>query len=348
MTSSSTLMASKAEQSHTDVVHRLQALIDYILSEVVEGIGGSRYALLDFPDHANVGDSAIYGGEVAWLKHRYARRPAHVATAPHQGSGHEAVPAHSLIFLHGGGNFGDIYPRHQTFREALLRDSAGQPVVQMPQSIHYDDAAAISGTAAAIRAHGAFTLLARDHESRELADRHFDCTVRMCPDMAFALGEIRRPALPERDVLLLLRGDKERVSGALPTLPEGWRVSDWMEEPDDTYPAALSSARRLALRSLNPLDLRQEPRRIAYYEALAQRRIDRGVRLLSSARFVITDRLHAHILCTLCGIPHAFLDNYYGKIRRFSSAFDTVWSGVTPARSMQDAIGAAEAWLERA
>jgi pyruvyl transferase EpsO len=270
-----------------------------------------------------------------------------VATAPTRGSGHEAVPARSAIFLHGGGNFGDIYPRHQTFRESLLRDTIGRPVVQMPQSIHYDDAAAISETAAAIAAHGAFTLLMRDHESRELAERHFDCTVRMCPDMAFALGEIARPVAPERDVLLLLRGDKERVAGTLPALPAGWSVSDWMDEPEDTYPAALNTARKLALRSLNPLDLRREPRRIAYFDALAQRRIDRGVHLLSTARFVITDRLHAHILCTLCGIPHAFLDNYYGKIRRFSAAFDTVWSDVTPAGSMAEAIGAAEAWLER-
>ncbi|RZM06107.1 MAG: exopolysaccharide biosynthesis protein, partial [Sphingomonas sp.] len=29
---------------------------------------GSRYALVDFPDHANVGDSAIWLGELAMLR----------------------------------------------------------------------------------------------------------------------------------------------------------------------------------------------------------------------------------------------------------------------------------------
>ena len=39
--------------------------------------------------------------------------------------------------------------------------------------------------------------------------------------------------------------------------------------------------------------------------------------MLSKGRAVITDRLHAHILCVLLGIPHVVLDNSYGKVRSF-------------------------------
>ena len=347
MTTAQAPKADRSREGHRDVIRRLRRQIDEVLGAVADGIPGKRSSVLDFPDHANVGDSAIYGGEIAWLRRHLGRGPVHVEKTPRQGTGYADVPADSTIYLHGGGNFGDLYPRHQTFREALLRDCPGRPVVHFPQSIHYGDAGAIARTAEAIGAHGALTLLLRDHESRELAERHFDCTVRICPDMAFALGEIARPAPPMRDVLMLMRGDKERVGGVLPTLPEGWRVTDWMDEPDP-YRAALNSARRLPLRSFNPLDLRRAPRRIAYFQSLAEQRIDRGITLLGSARYVITDRLHAHILCTLCGIPHAFLDNSYGKIRRFSSAFDTVWSEVTPAHSIDEAIGAAQDWLARA
>ena len=120
-----------------------------------------------------------------------------------------------------------------------------------------------------------------------------------------------------------------------------------MGEPADVHARALRSARTLALRSANPLDLRRRARRVAYYDALAQQRIDRGLRLLGSARFVITDRLHGHILCTLMGIPHAVLDNSYGKIARFARAFATVWDGVVLADGLTEAIGAAEDWLAR-
>lgn len=38
-----------------------------------------------------------------------------------------------------------------------------------------------------------------------------------------------------------------------------------------------------------------------------------GFKLLGSARFVVTDRLHGHILSTLIGVPHVLLDSKLGK-----------------------------------
>ena len=38
---------------------------------------------------------------------------------------------------------------------------------------------------------------------------------------------------------------------------------------------------------------------------------------------MITDRLHAHILCTLLDHPHIALDNSYGKLKGFIEA----WTG---------------------
>jgi exopolysaccharide biosynthesis predicted pyruvyltransferase EpsI len=338
-----------SRQTHADVVHRLRAMLDRVLSPLVWCGTSRNHTLLDFPDHANVGDSAIYAGEVAWLRERTGRGPGFVSALDADGGWDRAsFPRAGAILLHGGGNFGDIYPRHQRFREELLGTFRDRPVVQLPQSIHYADVAGIARTAASIANHRDFTLLTRDHESHALAARHFDCRVEMCPDMAFGLGVLRRPAPPVRDVLMLLRTDVESVTdGAGTGVPTCWHVADWMEEPADVHARALRSARTLALRSANPLHLRRRARRVAYYDALARQRIERGLRLLGSARFVITDRLHGHILCTLMGIPHAFLDNSYGKIARFSRAFDTVWGGVVRADRLPDAIGAAEDWLAR-
>ena len=86
-------------------------------------------------------------------------------------------------------------------------------------------------------------------------------------------------------------------------------------------------------------------RRWNYYERVSGERMKRGTRLLSRARFIITDRLHVHIVSTLLGIPHCFLDNSYGKILRFSNAFDTRWDGSHHATSLSDAMACARRWL---
>jgi pyruvyl transferase EpsO len=62
------------------------------------------------------------------------------------------------------------------------------------------------------------------------------------------------------------------------------------------------------------------------WDRLAQQRTERGCRVLSRGRIVITDRLHAHILCTLLGIPHIVLDNNCGKL----SGFIRCWTAEHP------------------
>ena len=44
----------------------------------------------------------------------------------------------SLVF-HGGGNFGDLYGKHQQLRLAALRDFPGMDILWFPQTVYYDD-----------------------------------------------------------------------------------------------------------------------------------------------------------------------------------------------------------------
>ena len=50
------------------------------------------------------------------------------------------------------------------------------------------------------------------------------------------------------------------------------------------------------------------------WDHLAEERTLRGCRLLSRGRVVLTDRLHAHLLCTLMRKPHVVCDSANGKI----------------------------------
>ena len=74
----------------------------------------------------------------------------------------DAALGGGMILIHGGGNLGDVWPRHQRLREQVLADFPGVPVVQLPQSIHFDDPAEAAAFRAAVGAHGDFVVLARE------------------------------------------------------------------------------------------------------------------------------------------------------------------------------------------
>jgi pyruvyl transferase EpsO len=309
--------------THAPLVAQLQRQLDDALGPLLAG--APAVALLDFPDYANMGDSAIWLGTVATLERLGAPVPTYTCDAVtydrdtlarHVGDG--------VILLNGGGNFGDLWPRHQLFRERVIADFPKNPIVALSQSMHFVDREALERARTVLGAHERLTLLLRDRESHEEATRLFGAAARLAPDMVFGLPPLERPGAPEHDVLWLKRDDQEGLWPASDVSGLGSAVTDWAGAEDTslvrlhdelvrstTNPAVAADARS-ALTGLHP--------------RLAQERIDRGVLLLSSARVVVTDRLHGHIFALLLGIPHVVLDNSYGKISRFMSA----WTGASP------------------
>ena len=73
-------------------------------------------------------------------------------------------------------------------------------------------------------------------------------------------------------------------------------------------------------------------RRIAWrhlpwlWDQLAEDRTLRGLRILSRGRVVITNRLHAHLLCLLAGIPHVVCDTANGKIFAHRDTWFPTWA----------------------
>ena len=112
---------------------------------------GSPYALVDFPDHANVGDSAIWLGELVLLRAITGRDPSYVS-AWHDFDRDAFL--HSCpdgpVLIHGGGNLGDLWSHHQRFRESLLTAFPDRTIVQLPQSIFFRDGGAADVIAQAL------------------------------------------------------------------------------------------------------------------------------------------------------------------------------------------------------
>lgn len=323
-------MSLRNEPTITAQRMRLDALLGRYLTR------GASYCLLDFPDHSNVGDSAIYAGELVLLEALTGRRPDYVCTfGSFDRARLDSACPEGVIFIHGGGNFGDIWPAHQAFREAVMAAYPGRRIIQLPQSLHFQGASARERCARAIAAHGDFHLWVRDAASEEIARSAFDCPVELSPDSAFALGPLARRGSPVVDVLALLRTDVERVEldvtafGAVDA-----RVADWLEEQ---RPSVLERGAN-RLQDLASGGLSREAREERRYARLAMARVERGLRLLSQGRTVVTDRLHAHILSTLLDIPHVALDNMYGKIANYRAAWTSSYVGARVAGDAAEAV----------
>ena len=304
--------------------------------------GAGPFALVDFPNHANVGDSAIWLGELAYFKAMLGSPPAYVCACDSLDADalRRAVPERP-IFLHGGGNFGDIWPWHHEFRMSILAEFPDRRVVQLPQTIHFTNAHTLQKTAKAIEEHGSFVLCVRDRRSFDTATSSFACPVHLVPDMAFCIDGIARPVSPTHPLVLLLRTDSEsaRRGAAALMLPMGAIVADWLEEDPTLYSKQKRYSLMHSLPALGLLGVLSKPKqRELLFRNLAHHRLSRGIHLLSSAEFVITDRLHSHILCVLLGIPHIVFDNSYGKLSTFIDAWTKDCGLVQIVPSLEHAI----------
>ncbi|MFZ6004375.1 MAG: polysaccharide pyruvyl transferase family protein [Actinomycetota bacterium] len=303
--------------------------------------GNDRAVLIDFPHHSNVGDSAIWLGERRALRELGVTVPYACSLGTWNVRAARAAVGDGVVLLHGGGNFGDVWPAHQQFREHVIATMRDKRVIVLPQTIHFSSDEAMRRAANALGTHPDITVLVRDRPSRGAAERLGVNTV-LCPDPAFALGALRRRA-PVQPQIWLLRTDAEAIDHPA-SVPEGVVPVDWLRPgstsalrrgPITVGRVAFSAGRRLdRVLVAGPLrgDLSWRS-----FDRIAREHLHRGARLVSDGNVVVTDRLHGHILCLLLGIPHVVLDNHYGKLRRFIEAWTHESPLVRTAESTEQA-----------
>lgn len=320
------------------LIAHLTARIDEVLEPLLPA--GEPCALLDYPFHSNVGDSAIWVGEKRWLAARDIDVIYEADAFSYREAAVRALDPSIPILLHGGGSFGDVWPIVEAARERVLTQLADRRLIQLPQTIHFADPARLERARGIINRLSDFTLLCRDNHSLEFARTNFECRSILCPDMAFVMGSQQPPVEPLVDCVWLARTDKET---ALPanTLPHGVEAEDWLIENETELPRA----RWEALRRVVGGDVPDIAAMAAFAQInlqLAEARVTRGLKQLSRGRGVITDRLHAHVLSLLLAKPHILIDNSYGKNRNF---YETWTSDCELGRLETPGASSAEALL---
>jgi pyruvyl transferase EpsO len=309
----------------------LRCLADRVDAGLREVLGGARdVALVNFPNHSNPGDSAIWLGARAALRRLRVRVRYQCAWCTYSPEALRRALPHGPVLLNGGGNFGDLYRGQQGLRERLLTELTDRPIVQLPQSIHFRKQENLDRMRHLVAEHGRVTVIAREQRSEALAREHFDADVRLLPDTALALRPIRPAPMPSSepvdDMLWLhrLSKDPEYVDHGFDLDEFGLssREVEWIR-PQPAEPAWTPTGR--AVRAANGWLLaraRSDQRWArhawrplgATFVPLGEGFVRRGLAIMATGRVLVTDKLHGHLLALLAGIPHVVLDNSYGKV----------------------------------
>jgi len=312
----------------------------------------THIALVDFPDHNNAGDAAIALGELLLLE-TLGIEIRYVCTwgdfnITEMDASLADIPRHNTaIALHGGGNMGNIWVDSQLFRVQLIGQTLDRKIRSFPQTYEFFEPTAsmpnqlLADSQTVYSRHLDLELVGRDTQSYEQIAAHFPGNaVKLVPDVAVMIGSLPlshatprqmrysnssdtveayrwpslalKPEAPTKDAVVLARNDNE---GGQDHQGMDWKTAlapfevdliDW----SDDFEGFPLDPRRFYSENNDGTFLR-------YWIDVSRHRVEKAMDVLLGGSFVITDRLHAHIMSTLLGIGHVVIDEGdFKKVQR--------------------------------
>lgn len=284
-------------------------------TEIAKLIDGRKVAYIDIPMYFNVGDLLIYKGTEAFFKNHHINVIYRGGDKINEKYLNEA----DVILFQGGGNFGDLYDKHQNIRERIIAKFTNKCLICLPQSIHFENQDALKKSADIFSKHQDFHFFVRDQESIEIA-KEFTTNVYLTPDMAHSLHPLidKRECVSTLDnlgsikIINMKRVDKESSVNDSYIEKKGF---DWL----NIITVQDTKSRRL-LKKLYPY-LMTRKRVMNHWEKLTGDIVFRSITYFHAHELIYTDRLHGFILSTLLGKQLVLNDNSYGKNYRYFKAF---------------------------
>lgn len=311
--------------------------------------------LLDYPDYLNIGDHLIWLGTVYYLS-KISKTKILYASSVKEFSPKlmQKLPEDVPILLQGGGNLGDLWPLYQSFREDIVKTYPNHPIVILPQTIYFQDVQNLEKASKVFNSHQDLTIFVRERYSYELAMRYFqNCKVVLAPDMAFNLVSLpeldKIKILPKKNVLYHCRRDFQPFPVEAFNL-SNIEVSDWISyqwkyrgqhtESEPWHlkiPGGTKVFREGWQRGLSrPLERMSRERwnQSSFGRSLSDLCAQElhkkswdlahsGICQLKSYPFIITNRMHGHVLSLILKIPHLFLPGSYHKNKSFYDSWSS-------------------------
>ncbi|MBD7970808.1 polysaccharide pyruvyl transferase family protein [Paenibacillus gallinarum] len=271
---------------------------------------GSNIYYIDYPLHDNGGDLLIMKGTEKFFEDYNINVLARYCINDFPKK--ITIPKDCTIVLHGGGNFGDLYPNYQGLRERIIQRYPNHRIVILPQTIYFENQSECDKSAAIINNHKDIHLFVRDKVSLELAHEKFSsCNLYLSPDMAHQLWPIVSLKESSKEMLCFLRLDKEaNGSQERKELKSDNDYQDWGTLY--TFREQLTIkiiSKMISLKGRVGIRLPMNSIWYLYSEHL----LNKALNLFGTYKMVKTSRLHGHILSCLMDKPHILVDNSYGK-----------------------------------
>lgn len=284
-------------------------------SQIAKLINGQKVAYVDIPMHFNVGDLLIYKGTEAFFEDYNIN----VVYRTGKKTNDKYLNNADVIVFHGGGNFGDLYKKHQKTREKIIHKFKDKCIICLPQSIHFDNNHTLEKSAELFRKHQKFHFFVRDHESVEMANK-FTNKVYLVPDMAHSL----HPLIDKREctstlenldsikIINMKRVDKEASNIKFDVNKKSFDWQNIITIQDTNYRKSLLHLYKYPMIKNKIMN---------QWEKLTDDIVFRSVNYFNAHDLVYTNRLHGFILSTLLGKQLILNDNSYGKNARYFKAF---------------------------
>ncbi|MCY9013565.1 polysaccharide pyruvyl transferase family protein [Bacillus inaquosorum] len=310
-----------SKYSMISLKQKLSGLLDVIPKQ-------SEIIYADYPLYGNVGDLFIMKGTEAFFKEHGIR--VRKRWNPDNFPVGRKLDPNLIIVCQGGGNFGDLYPYYQGFREKIVQTYPNHKIVILPQSIYFQNKDNLKRTAEIFSKHANLHIITREKASYATAQAYFTSNhIKLLPDMAHQLFPVVPTQQPINQKLRFIRTDHE----ANKELQEDAKAESY----DWRTVLSASDRRTIAfLQTLNVLNKKAgNPLPIAYiWEKYSDYIVKKAIRFFSRYESVETSRLHGHILSSLLQKENTVIDNSYGKNANY---YHTWMEGVPNTRLIQNA-----------
>ncbi len=296
-------------------IQQLKGCIHNSLTHMID----NDYVLLDVPYYTNIGDTLIWEGTKHFLKNIPHKC---LGTASVETYKHHPLPPNVIILMQGGGNFGDLWRRHQDLRLEVIKAYPNNKIIILPQTVFYKDDAVFQEDAKIFNSHKNLHICVRDIVSFEFLQQSLTCNLLLVPDMAFYISNRtlnRYKKKEENRVLFLKRNDLELCEYDFcsyiteeramldtcdwPTMEQQFKAKMYLDK-------LIWHKKRLGRITDIYADWIFRPHQVK-----------KGIEFVSQYKKVYTTRLHVAILSLLLDKEIVFFDNSYGK----NSSFFNTW-----------------------
>ena len=284
-----------------DQLYDLEKKYEFLRDEKISNLYFTKkIILIGTSEHSNIGDAAITFGEYEFIrKHFKDYKLIEISTyefndmLPYI---ENIINSDDLIFLQGGGNFGNKFKTEENVRRVIIENFPNNKIVILPQTIYFTDDFELEASKKIYNNHANLTIFTRGNISLAFAKKNFPnakCyeSLDLALNLNFNFGY-------KRDGIMCCLRDLNDESG----LDEKTynKIFKIIKLFDKNYSFT---------NNLWTTDIKKDQRNYVVYEQLKH---------FAKHKLVVTDRLHGLIFSLITNTPCVVISAYNYKLKEFT------------------------------